>query len=209
MNRNYKVSILDSLISNTPKKHDPSDGTIYSDNAERFRRIIVDKLDNNILYFSEQIKERNYYVKDQIPEINWNTNFKETKKIGKYLCKKATTNFRGSLITVYYTLEIPVSIGPFKLKGLPGLILEAYSENALNKNYWIAKKITYPYSGQIPINPTYLSSLKLLTIKDFVRLKEKNTIEFEQKITSKLPPGAVPVGSVKTRPGLEQVYEWE
>lgn len=42
-----------------------------------------------------------------------------------YKCKKATCNFRGRKWTAWYTLDIPISEGPWKLDGLPGMIFKA------------------------------------------------------------------------------------
>lgn len=42
-----------------------------------------------------------------------------------YLCKKATTTFRGRTWTVWYAPSLPYSDGPWKFCGLPGLVLEA------------------------------------------------------------------------------------
>ncbi len=50
----------------------------------------------------------------------------ETKIILGYECNKAETDFRGRRWTVWFTPDIPVQEGPWKLYGLPGLILEAY-----------------------------------------------------------------------------------
>ncbi len=58
---------------------------------------------------------------------------KENKLIGQYLCYKATyltsrKNYKGVenkiLITAWFAPSIPISLGPKKYKGLPGLILE-------------------------------------------------------------------------------------
>jgi len=45
--------------------------------------------------------------------------------IAGYPCKKARTRFRNREWTAWFTLQIPVSDGPWKLYGLPGLILKA------------------------------------------------------------------------------------
>lgn len=45
-----------------------------------------------------------------------------------YECVMATTFFKGRNWTAWFAPEIPVSDGPWKLCGLPGLILEAYDE---------------------------------------------------------------------------------
>jgi GLPGLI family protein len=63
------------------------------------------------------------------PKLNWQIQ-KETKKIGKYNCFKATTEIivntkgRRQLITAWFTPKIPVALGPLGYDGLPGLILE-------------------------------------------------------------------------------------
>lgn len=49
----------------------------------------------------------------------------ETKQILGYTCKKALCAFRGRTWTAWYALEIPIQDGPWKLCGLPGLILQA------------------------------------------------------------------------------------
>ena len=92
------------------------------------------------LYFKEV-----FYINDSIVNINWKIT-KETKKIGKFNCKKATTNFRGRKYIAWYTIDIPVSYGPWKLQGLPGLILEAYDTDKFV--YWYFKNIDYPTNSK-------------------------------------------------------------
>lgn len=48
-----------------------------------------------------------------------------TKEILGYQCQLATCDFRGRKWNVWFTPEIPVKEGPWKLFGLPGLVLEA------------------------------------------------------------------------------------
>lgn len=45
-----------------------------------------------------------------------------------FSCQMATANFRGRKWFAFFTTEIPVNDGPWKLCGLPGLILKAYDE---------------------------------------------------------------------------------
>ena len=61
------------------------------------------------------------------PESVW-TLTDDTLTVGGYLCQTATCKFRGVAWTVCYTEEIPSSAGPWRLCGLPGLILKAESE---------------------------------------------------------------------------------
>ena len=47
------------------------------------------------------------------------------KMVCGYPCKKATTTFRGRTWTAWYASSLPYSDGPWKLCGLPGVVLEA------------------------------------------------------------------------------------
>ncbi|WP_291530476.1 GLPGLI family protein [Bacteroides sp. UBA939] len=49
----------------------------------------------------------------------------ENDSILSYLCVKAECQFKGRTWTAWFAPEIPVSDGPWKLYGLPGLILKA------------------------------------------------------------------------------------
>lgn len=49
-----------------------------------------------------------------------------------YECRLAIAPFRGRMWSAWYTTDIPINSGPWKLWGLPGLILEA---NDINKHY--------------------------------------------------------------------------
>ena len=65
--------------------------------------------------------------KEPTPEMKW-TLSDDTVTVCGYFCQKATTMFRGVEWNVCYTEEIPSSAGPWRLHGLPGLIVLAESE---------------------------------------------------------------------------------
>jgi len=89
--------------------------------------------------FSRDIGFR--YTADTTPKIPWKI-AEETKKIGPYTAQKATAPFRGRKYTAWFTSEIPLPFGPWKLQGLPGMILEAYDTD--KSIYWYFKAIKYP-----------------------------------------------------------------
>ena len=74
----------------------------------------------------EMIFPYDFEGKEITPEIQW-TLSDDTLRVGDYLCQKATATFRGLTWQVYYTEEIPSSAGPWRLRGLPGLIVRAES----------------------------------------------------------------------------------
>ena len=69
-----------------------------------------------VLKYTEDLKLMNWSIKN------------ETKTINGYLCQRATSTYRGRNWNVWFTMQIPVSDGPWKFFGLPGLILQAEDE---------------------------------------------------------------------------------
>ena len=65
-----------------------------------------------------------YRYKEAIEKPQW-TLSADTSTISSYLCQKATARFRGRDWTAWFTMEVPVDAGPWKLCGLPGLIVKA------------------------------------------------------------------------------------
>lgn len=78
--------------------------------------------DKMIVYDMIQRAYYNFVIDEK---IQWNL-INETRIIDGYSCKKAIGKYRNKEFTAWYTSEIPISEGPYTLKGLPGLILEAY-----------------------------------------------------------------------------------
>ena len=64
---------------------------------------------------------------EPIPALQWKIEGKDSVIAG-YHCQAATTSLRGRRWRAWFTLDIPVSDGPWKLCGLPGLILRATDE---------------------------------------------------------------------------------
>ena len=68
-----------------------------------------------------------YIVDEVLPMIKWIIK-SETKKISNIDCQKATTAYKGRNYEAWFAPSIPISAGPWKFHGLPGLILEVYDE---------------------------------------------------------------------------------
>ncbi len=66
------------------------------------------------------------YTED-MPELDWELTDSVINVLG-YECQGARCRFRGREWTVFYTEAIPLSDGPWKLHGLPGLIMKASDE---------------------------------------------------------------------------------
>jgi len=78
---------------------------------------------NKLTYTSDHLRDFIYEEPMVMPK--WEMISGDTTIVG-YPCKKAKTTFRGRTWIVWYAMDIPYHDGPWKLYGLPGLILKAY-----------------------------------------------------------------------------------
>ena len=76
-----------------------------------------------MLTFTDELLKKFRYT-ESLETPQWTLVGKDSI-IADYPCQQAETFYRGRHWTVWFTPDIPVSDGPWKLHGLPGLILQA------------------------------------------------------------------------------------
>lgn len=88
-------------------------------------------------------------------QFNWKV-LADTLTIGGVLCQKAETTFGNRNWEAWFAPSIPISDGPYKFNGLPGLILRVYDK----KKYWyfdiaslqnINKNLKVNFNGHEPM----------------------------------------------------------
>lgn len=121
-------------------------------------------------YYGEQLLIRET---DSLLNKKW-TYIDSTKVINQYKCKLAKKEFRGRTYNVWYTTDIPIDYGPWKLYGLPGLILEAYD----NKNEFSI--IALELSSLTSEEKQELIESNIL--KDYLKQKVYSIDEFQNKL---------------------------
>ena len=165
----------------------------------------VDHKKKEILFF-EYLGQNAVLIKDEYNNLKWDIT-SETKTIAGYECTKATTSFRGRDWIVWFSPEIPLPYGPWKLHGLPGLILEA--EDSTNTYVWSAEKIEY---RRDPVLDKDFNSFlqtrnkKPMTLKQYMDDQAEWNANLDAKMKSLTPGMGDPV---YYRVGYELKYEWE
>ncbi len=67
-----------------------------------------------------------FRITEPLEQPKWDIITDSTKQILGYDCQMARCKFKGRTWTAWFTADIPLDNGPWKLCGLPGLILRAY-----------------------------------------------------------------------------------
>ncbi|GGG58612.1 GLPGLI family protein [Epilithonimonas arachidiradicis] len=83
-----------------------------------------------------------YYTYKTTDIINWKIE-NETKKYNDYNLQKATADFGGRHWIAWFNKDIPFNEGPYKFRGLPGLIFEI-QDNKSNFIYKLVKNQNFP-----------------------------------------------------------------
>lgn len=171
-----------------------------------WRYVKIDHLSKRIVFFDEFGRNR-FLVDDQYPQHNWIITT-EARTISGYNCIKATTNYRGRVWEAWFTPDIPLPYGPWKLFGLPGLIIEAKEDTG---TYTLrAEKIEY---RKDPVFDKEFASLvqtrntEPISIKKFIQDSDEFYINGHNERVKRWPDSHHDFPNL--RHGYELKYEWE
>lgn len=115
----------------------------------------------------EDFYKRFFKINDSYPDLQWEL-LPEKKIVDGLACKKAITKYRGKTWEAWYAPSIALPYGPWKLHGLPGIIVEA-SDSEKRFNYRMMS-INYDVEKipEIPINRVN----RVLSIKEFLLFQD-------------------------------------
>ncbi|WJS95663.1 GLPGLI family protein [Flavobacterium johnsoniae] len=146
---------------------------------------------NSCILYSDHISLKDFNIKDSIGSFDWQLG-SETKTIVGYQCQNATLFFRGRNYTVYFAKDIPFSDGPWKLSGLPGMILEVKTDNDLGQYDWVASKVEIMNAATEITNP--FVNKEIIPYDEFVALYVKKYKQIKAQIASYSGSGGMPKG---------------
>ncbi len=129
------------------------DQSLVDNFAYKTRMYVFKNYPDSVLKVYDSYMSENDFHTEPFSEIEWRIVEDSTKSVLGYQCIMATTVYHGRKWTAWFAPEIPVCDGPWKLRGLPGLILEASEEKGHHS--FIADGIE---TTDQPIRPVYDSS---------------------------------------------------
>ncbi|HNL38731.1 MAG TPA: GLPGLI family protein [Saprospiraceae bacterium] len=144
------------------------------------------------------LSKKKAVVRDTLGAIPWEI-FPEFKQFGPYSCQKAIGAFRGRTYEVWFAPDIPIPSGPYKLGGLPGLILEAQSIDGFVKFLFVKLEFSQATGSFIvPPHGKYLG----LNYYELQIAEDEQSLQYEKEakargneMTISRDPGAIEIGN--------------
>jgi len=199
--RKSNASIKDAQIS-----YENNNMDVLLPDTDNRPKVFVD-FKTKVLYSNVPLpmKRKNMLIKESLENIPWEI-LDEFKYFEKLKCQKASGNFRGRTYTVWFATDIPAPFGPWKLNGLPGLIIDVQDDK--NQVYFSATKISFPDKATSENFPTGEGAIML---QKFVDETIPETFqEMESRINSKTDRHTTISISLPDRNlQKEIIYEWE
>lgn len=208
----YYLEILDkskNLNEDTPEEVKRILGVSSLNNLENYF-VHYDLESSKMVYNKRAFKS--YQFLEEKEKFKWEiTN--DIKKIGKYSCQKAISEFRGRKYEAWFSTEIKVPFGPWKANNLGGLILELNEADGLLQIIATEISISSVDNGiQEDIEKNKYNGKSTISIKDYGKIKRKEWEENLSVVRSRLPKGAfLREGAYNTTDHLEyfaELDEW-
>ena len=122
----------DSIINEKVKAARNNNKTIPTVESPNWRDYLYRNLEDGKMTTYTQVWDSYYKITEDIPTPEWAIHEDSTRNVIGFNCTMATTHFRGRDWKVWFCEEIPLPLGPWKLGGLPGLILAAHCDGYLD-----------------------------------------------------------------------------
>lgn len=174
MNENYRIASLPYSYFHYQ--------VLKQNNANAI--ITFDVLDNETSYRGPN----HYYYTEDKESFQWEIK-EDTLKINNLLCQKAEVDFGNRKWVAWFTTEIPISDGPYKFSGLPGLIVKIND----TENFWNFELVRLePTSKVITINFKEDKQPVLTTKREFLANKKhyrENSLQIKEMYGFKIISG--------------------
>lgn len=122
---NYYYFLTDSLVRSGRIRHYMDNSNNITPNVSdpvTYYESFIHRRSRDVWTCTGRIVTQDFLYEDKIPPIEWRISDSISVILG-YSAVMAECTFRGRDYVAWFTTEIPVSAGPWKFSGLPGLIL--------------------------------------------------------------------------------------
>lgn len=117
--------------------------------------------------FYESFYPKEYMrVEEDMANLNWKIK-NDTASMFGYLCQKATLHYGGRDWTAWFATEVPISDGPYKFCGLPGLIVRMSD----SKNQWFIDFVSLNHLDQQKLDLFYLKNARKMSAAALLELQ--------------------------------------
>jgi GLPGLI family protein len=103
-------------------------GSDEVDTVYQYTHVYKDYQANEMKFHDDMPNSADVFVKEEMNLFNWQLCDEERQILG-YNCQIAKTLFRGRNYIVWFTTELPFKAAPWKIHGLPGVVLQVMTED--------------------------------------------------------------------------------
>ena len=121
--------------------------------------------------FQESWSMTTYHCIENAETPDWQLIPDSTATIIGYPCQLAKTNFKGRTWFAWYAEDIPVPEGPWKLCGLPGLILRAYDAQ---QQFYLNAIGLEDLKGKEPLKYAKPEKVERVSQSDLTKIKQRD-----------------------------------
>ena len=147
-----------------------NDGRVLQEQQNAFimhHQNVLTDVEKNEIVAIEPLYPHRYETHDPLVKIDW-TLTDDTMTICGLLCHRATGKLYGKEWTAWFSEDIPSSAGPWKLRGLPGLIVRAEDTDHI-------------HCFELYETKNEVRDISTIGNPDYQKLSRKKLMEFKKK----------------------------
>jgi len=143
----YKVLLIGRKAESEGRLTDLLKGEELNNYVSRFSYRIYKNYPKEQITYMEKVIPTYFQYSEPFGVFEWQLT-DSTTTIGDFKANCAFTDYGGRRWVAWYTTEIPISDGPYKFRGLPGLIIRLYDDK---KHYVFDMEKLERYDEGVPI----------------------------------------------------------
>lgn len=132
----------------------------------------------DLVYYHDDIRTVLYRYQEKAPLFHWKI-MSVSKIVAGYPCQQAFSTFGGRTWEAWFTRDIPVSEGPYKFYGLPGLIVKVRDTH----DHYVFELLSFENNAR-PFTLSVTSSAPLIKKVKFKQAKLNDDLTLVDQLTS-------------------------